>query len=55
MEYDKLPTDVRQIIDQFRDGTDAYKECERIISELNNIGWDADYGLDGILYDFKKK
>ena len=55
MEYNKLPTDVRQIIDNFHEERDQYKECSRIISELNNIGWDADYGLDGILYDFKKK
>ena len=55
MEYDKLPTDVRQVIDYSYDGIDTYKECQRKISELNKIGWDADYGLDGILYNFKKK
>lgn len=54
IEYDELPKDIRQIVDTFDDSVEGYQECNRIISELNKVGWTADYYLDGVLFDFRK-
>jgi hypothetical protein len=54
-EYDNLPQEVKDILDSFDIDKDAYKECDRIIDELNEIGWTADYGLSGEIYDVMKK
>ena len=43
----KLPQEVQNILDTFDFNEDSYKECGRIIVLLNNIGYDADYDLNG--------
>lgn len=53
-EYDNLPQEVKAILDTYNEHKDAYKECERIIEELNKIGYTADYYLDGVLFDVKR-
>lgn len=54
-EYDELPENVQEVLQDFDENTtDPYKESDRIIKKLNEIGWTGDYGLDGILCDFKK-
>lgn len=50
-EYDNLPENVRDIINSFDEDLDSYIECERIISELNLIGYTAEYYLDGVLFN----
>jgi hypothetical protein len=54
-EYDNLPQEVKDILDSFDENKDSYQECDRIIDELEDIGWTADYGLSGEIYDVKKK
>ena len=53
-QYDNAPQEVKTILDTYNENKDSYAECERIIKELNVIGWDADYYLDGILFDLTK-
>ena len=47
------PIEVTKILNSFNEDADAYAECKRIVSELESIGWTADWGLDGELYDLK--
>lgn len=50
-DYDNLPDNVKDIINSFDEDLDSYVECERIISELNLIGYTAEYYLDGVLFN----
>lgn len=52
-EYDKLPQHVKDILLEYNDSGDLYKEAERIRSELRKVGWDCDYDLSGTLFDVK--
>lgn len=45
--YYSLPEEVRDVLDTFDEQENGYKECKRISLELNKIGWDMNYGLDG--------
>lgn len=53
-DYDNLPEDVKEIVDSYTDEGCKYKECRRIIDELEKIGWTGDFGLDGEIYEVKK-
>ena len=44
--YDTLPDNVKAILDQSQGDMD-YELCVKQVAQLNAIGWDADYGLDG--------
>lgn len=56
IEYDKLPEDVKAILNTYNDDCiNIYDECRRIQSELNKIGWDCDYDLSGDIFDVKPK
>lgn len=50
-DYDNLPDNVKDIINSFDEDLDSYVECERIISELNLIGYTAEYYLDEVLFN----
>ena len=50
-EYENLPENVKSIVDSWDENEDLYKECARIKSDLNLIGWTCSYGLDGMVYD----
>lgn len=49
-----FPENVQGILDSFDENQDSYSECERIVTKLKSIGWEADYDLDGILINIKK-
>lgn len=52
---DACPANVKEILFSFNEETDnSYTECNRIISELNKIGWNADYDLSGQFYTLYK-
>lgn len=54
MRYEYLPKKVKDVVDTFDDNScDLYSECRRIVQRLNEIGWTADYYLDGALFDIK--
>lgn len=46
--YNTLPIAVQEILDQ-SEGDMDYELCKRQVKQLNAIGWDADYGLDGMI------
>mgnify|MGYP003659163542 CR=1 FL=1 len=48
------PFDVLKILMTEDSDADPYAECRRLVSELEKIGWTAEWGLDGILYDLKQ-
>lgn len=49
--YDVLPEKVKDVLATYDDNQDLYKEAERLVGELNLIGWTADYDLSGELFD----
>jgi hypothetical protein len=56
LEWDELPRYVQDIIGEYNeDCDDLYEEAERIIALLEEVGWSADYGMDGALIDVEKK
>jgi len=50
-EYYDAPKDVRKILDSFDFEGDAYKECDRLLNELEPLGYTFEYGLDGEPYN----
>lgn len=42
-----LPNSVLDILEKFSDSDYSYSECERLKSELNQLGYDIDYDLSG--------
>ena len=55
VDYDNLPPEVMAVVDRFDYDNDPYKECQLLDSRLRQIGWGADYGLDGEAVIFKLK
>jgi hypothetical protein len=49
------PKEVQDILNSFDENIDIYHEAKRMVIELNNIGWTAEYYLDGELYNIRKK
>jgi hypothetical protein len=47
--YEALPQNVKDIVDSW-DEMDKYNECDRIIKELEPLGYTAEYGLCGELH-----
>lgn len=52
-EYDNLPAKIKAILDTHDENKCMYKEAERILKELNKVGWTCDYGLCGEIFDIK--
>lgn len=52
---DQLPTEVIQAIDSFDENEDTYFECERILKEVEALGYTFDYGLDGVPFNLRHK
>lgn len=52
--YELLPDNVQKILLSFDDEKGLYKECSRVIEELEKVGYTAKYDLSGTLYDLKK-
>lgn len=53
-EYDALPDNVRDILDQAT-GDEDYSDCANLVCQLEAIGWTAEYGLDAALFDVRPK
>lgn len=54
-QYDNLPQHIKDIVDSWDDNKDLYVECRRIQRELESNGYTCDYGLDGQVFDVRKK
>ena len=51
-EYDALPQYVRNVLDT-HDGDESYEQSQRIVDELNAIGWTCDYDLGAVIFDVR--
>lgn len=45
--YDSLPSNVKKIIDKYGEADGDYTQLEKLTKELAQVGYKADYGLDG--------
>jgi hypothetical protein len=48
-----LPIEVQAVLNKERD--DTYEDCAELVSELEAIGYTADYYLDAEIFDLRKK
>ncbi len=53
-DHEVYPMEVTNILNTWDENEDPYRECERIVKELNKINWSADWYLDGVLYNIRK-
>lgn len=56
MDYEDLPPQVVEILDRYNETweeTDAYSSCTALEKELAAVGWQMEWGLDGIPGDFE--
>jgi hypothetical protein len=49
------PKGVNDIINSFNNNKDSCSEFERIQKELNAINWTCNYGIDGTIYNVRRK
>ena len=54
VKYSELPQNVLEIVYTLDENENLYQECQRIVYDLNAIGWDASYDLGATLFDFHK-
>ena len=52
--YTDAPENVKSILNSFDFDSDPYKECDRLLNELEPLGYSFDYGLDGEPYNLYK-
>jgi len=45
--YDKLPDNIKAIVDTYDDNKDHIEESKRLISELEKVNWTGDYDFSG--------
>lgn len=51
--YTELPIEVQQVLDNYSE-IETYEDCERLIKELNSIGYTCDYSLDAVPFGLQK-
>lgn len=52
-QYDKLPKKLVAIFDKYSDDQ-TYENCEKMLKEIEPLGYTFEYGLDACPYDLKK-
>lgn len=52
-KYEELPQEVQDILTKYNDVED-YQGCDKLVKELNAVGYTCDYGLDASPYDLRK-
>lgn len=53
-QFDKLPKKVQAALNSFDENGDLYKECNRVLKEINKLGYTYEYYLDGTPYNLTK-
>ncbi len=53
--YHELPKEVKKVIDSYNEDGDLYQEASRLEFKLLKLGYEMEYGLDGIPYHLRKK
>jgi hypothetical protein len=51
--YNRAPRKIKDILDTYNEDAELYQEAQRVVEELEEEGYTAEYGLDGTLYGFK--
>lgn len=50
-QYESAPPEIKQLIDdagmEIEDGGNSYKLLKQLNSDLNELGWEIEFGLDG--------
>jgi hypothetical protein len=54
LDYDKLPIQVQEVLGTYDEDKDGYKECERLLTEVEKLGYTFEYYLDAIPFNFRK-
>ena len=54
LEYDELPTNIKDILNTFDENKCGYSECRRIQALILDAGYISEYGLDGEIYVVEK-
>ena len=53
-QYETLPKEVQDVLEQFCDGENSYEQCRALIDALEPLGYTCEYGLDGQPYSLRK-
>lgn len=51
---EKIPSNVMAILDKYSEMDNTYENCQRLVDELEAIGYTCEYGLDAEPYNLKK-
>lgn len=51
---DTLPQEVQEVLEKHSSMENSYEDCNKLIVELEAVGYTCDYGLDGVPYDLKQ-
>lgn len=52
--YESLPQDVKDVLYKHSNCAGSYEKCNKLIQDLEAIGYTCDYGLDCVPYELKK-
>lgn len=49
-----LPKEVQDIINNFNEKELSYENCQRLVEDLEKVGYTCEYGLDGVPFDLEE-
>jgi hypothetical protein len=52
--HELLPKEVQKVLLEHCTGENSYEACQRLIQELEPLGWTCEYGLDAEPYNLRK-
>ena len=52
-QYQNLPDNVQKILEQYALNDATYEDCDKLIEELEKVGFTCDYGLCAECYDLR--
>lgn len=52
--HEELPSIVQITLFKYSFSDESYQTCERLLAELNPLGYTFDYGLDAIPFNLRK-
>jgi hypothetical protein len=53
-KYETLPLEVQKILSDYDDSDQTYINCDKLVNDLEKVGYTCDYYLDAIPYNLKK-
>lgn len=52
-EFEDLPEHIQLILESFVEFDNTYEDCRELDRLLAEVGWECEWGLDAVPYDFK--